>query len=596
MSRRMHGAAPAAALCMLLGTIGPAATYLTRTAGRTPEAVQEGRVPAAGSPGSRTPGPSAARSQPPDLQVDRERLEVLEDLSESLANDLLALSVATRRRDRYEIAGYFGEAFEAAPFPSLPGPLTRDLKWIERHEWRTDGSGEGAPVGKGEFLRRFDRFLAHFSEIEDARFKVRDANFGDPPGPGAEAKVYFYVVGRDLEGRREWTRGTLAVAAARPAEGNWRIVRLRTESLASEVATVDLFSEVSQPAGIARAIPAFGVPPNEGFISHGGAAADVDQDGLVDLVFTEADGNRLFLNDGRGGFRDVSEESGLRVTPRGTAALWLDFDNDGDLDLFLSAVGNQMLLENRLRPDGALRFRDVSEQAGVSVPAIGFSAAAADLNGDALPDIYVASYNLYGMIMPNSWSRATNGTPNLLFVSRGEGRYREAARDWGVDDSRWSYAAAFADVDGDARQDLYVANDFGENALYMNRGNRFEDEAAGRGVLDPGNGMGVAFGDFDNDGDLDLHVTNMSSTSGNRILRRLLPDARPDTSVLKKLAAGNTLYENIGGGRFRDASERAGYFSAGWAWGGGFIDFDNDGWEDEFSVNGFVSGNTMNDT
>ena len=69
-----------------------------------------------------------------------------------------------------------------------------------------------------------------------------------------------------------------------------------------------------------------------------------------------------------------------------------------------------------------------------------------------------------------------------------------------------------------------------------------------RGVLDPGNGMGVAFGDYDNDGDLDLHVTNMSSTAGNRILSRMYPDADPEELVLKKLAAGNSLFANDGSG------------------------------------------------
>ncbi len=75
-----------------------------------------------------------------------------------------------------------------------------------------------------------------------------------------------------------------------------------------------------------------------------------------------------------------------------------------------------------------------------------------------------------------------------------------------------------------------MVNDFGENAFYVHRGDRFEDEAVARGVLDPGNGMGVAFGDWNRDGRLDLHVTNMSSTAGNRILSRLFPGLRPRTT------------------------------------------------------------------
>ncbi|HEX8852355.1 MAG TPA: VCBS repeat-containing protein, partial [Pyrinomonadaceae bacterium] len=228
--------------------------------------------------------------------------------------------------------------------------------------------------------------------------------------------------------------------------------------------------------------------------------------------------------------------------------------------------------------------------------AIGFSAVAGDVNSDGFLDIYVASYNRYGQVTPDSWFRATNGTPNLLFINQKNGTFKEEAAKWGVDDRRWSYAAEFADVNGDGRVDLYVANDFGEKALYINRGGRFVDEARERGVLDPGNGMGVSFGDYNNDGRLDLHASNMSSTAGNRILSRLFPNQSAKENVLKKLAAGNNLFENLGDGKFRDVTSEVGGFSGGWAWGGGFIDFDNDGWEDIYTPNGFISGKSMKDT
>ena len=141
-----------------------------------------------------------------------------------------------------------------------------------------------------------------------------------------------------------------------------------------------------------------------------------------------------------------------------------------------------------------------------------------------------------------------------------------------------------------------MANDFGENGYYVNLGDRFEDRAPGMGLLDPGNGMGVSFGDYNNDGRIDLYVTNMSSTAGNRILDRLFPQGRGDRSGLKKLAAGNTLFEGVDGGGFKDVSNKFGPFVAGWAWGGVFVDFDNDGWEDLYSPNGFISGKSMKDT
>ena len=141
-----------------------------------------------------------------------------------------------------------------------------------------------------------------------------------------------------------------------------------------------------------------------------------------------------------------------------------------------------------------------------------------------------------------------------------------------------------------------VENDFGEKGFFVHQGTRFVDEARTRGVLDPGNGMGVSVGDFNNDGRLDLHMTNMSSTAGNRILGRLFPGATVSDQVLVKVASGNTLFENAGGGRFRDVTADVGGLSASWSWGGGFIDIDNDGAEDLYTPNGFISGRSMKDT
>ncbi len=546
--------------------------------------------------------------------INRQRLEVIEDLSESLANDLLDLSVATRNQDVNRIARFLPRRLVATPLPSFPSPLENRVKWIARHGWSATANSVPANVrpralGGEEFLASISAFLAHFSQVEDARFKVKGAEFDasanalldakEPtamPGSSGWARVAFYVIGRDTEGRREWARGTAQVRIRKARNGPWQFVSFALEELSSMVATQDLFSEVSVPAGVAHRLPAYGDEGNDGFVWHGAAAGDFDGDGWVDVFSAGPLQSFLYRNLGNGRFQEVSRDTGLDTLESGVAPLALDYDNDGDLDVFLSNVGAQRLLENRLVPDGKLAFRDVSVRAGVAHQAIGFSAVAGDVNGDGWADIYVTCYNYYGRVTPDSWFRATNGTPNLLFLNQGDGSFREEGEKWGVADRRWSYAAAFADVNGDGRQDLYVANDFGENALFIHHGDHFVDEARQRGVLDPGNGMGVSFGDYNNDGRLDLHVTNMSSTAGNRILSRLFPGSDPGQNVLVKLAAGNNLYQNTGDGHFRDVTAEAGGFSGGWAWGGGFFDFDNDGWEDLFTPNGFISGKSMKDT
>ncbi|RLE21825.1 MAG: hypothetical protein DRJ65_15220 [Acidobacteria bacterium] len=108
--------------------------------------------------------------------------------------------------------------------------------------------------------------------------------------------------------------------------------------------------------------------------------------------------------------------------------------------------------------------------------------------------------------------------------------------------------------------------------------------------------MGVSFADFDRDGDLDLHVTRMSSTAGRRILSRLGGGELPSRERLETMAVGNALYRNDGTGHFTDASNEAGPFGAGWAWGGGFVEIDNDGWPDVYTPNGFISGSKLHDT
>ena len=525
--------------------------------------------------------------------VDEGQIERVEELSESLANQLHELSLAVRDRDFAAVAGHLSPDLEATPWLAPDGELVAQTRWTAL----VDSPLPTQSVGRPEFDTSWKAYLDHFSSIEDVRFKVKAADFAETGEIRADALIAISIVGRTWAGDRTWIEAKAHLQATRT--DRWIIDRFEFVDLSARVATAELFSEIALPAGVYHAAPPFGTPGNPSFIAHGVAVADLDADGFLDAFTTGHGGNFLYLNEGDGTFREAAEETGVKITPTASAPLFVDIDDDGDSDLFLASSGHQMVFENRLVPDGELRFIDISISAGVDHLAQGFSAVSTDVNGDGLPDIYVASYNRYGFIMPNSWSRATNGTPNLLFINQGDNRFVEEARQWGVADSRWSYAAHFGDLDDDGDQDLYVANDFGENALFLNAGDRFVDAADRFAMRDPGNGMGVAFGDYDNDGRVDVHVTNMSSTAGKRILKRLFPDESSHfekTRVLSKLAAGNTLFRNLGDGEFSDVSSEVGPFTAGWAWGGGFVDFDNDGWQDIHSPNGFVSGKSLKDT
>ena len=533
-----------------------------------------------------------------EARIDSPEMERTEELSESLANQLLDFSVAVTEGNVTFMEQSLAEELEATPLPELGTGSS---------QWERNGSriydlqlqqSNSERVSRSEWLEQWLRFVGPFSRIEDSRFKVSGARFDEQDsGSKGEGQLKFFLVGEKSSDHLLWVRGNGRLEVHRPAGSKvWLISTLRLSDLSVAESSPVPFSEISAPAGLALALPRYGSPGNDDFVYHGAATADLNRDGLVDLFVTGIGRNYLYLNQGKGRFKEAAGRTGLEITRTATSPLLLDFDNDGDLDLFLAALGDQMLFENRLIPEGKLVFRDISEEAGVAHPAIGFSATAGDVNNDGWTDLYVTSYNLYGRVMPDSWHQAENGTPNLLFLNQKDGTFRESGRSWTAADRRWSYAAQFADVNADGKLDLYVANDFGSNALLINQGKDFRDNAANSGTLDVGNGMGVSFGDYDNDGDLDLYVSNMSSTAGNRILDRLFPEGSRDDNLLKKLASGNTLFQQNAPGLFSDVTDQVGPFPGGWAFGGVFVDTDNDGWEDLYTPNGFVSGKSMKDT
>ena len=148
------------------------------------------------------------------------------------------------------------------------------------------------------------------------------------------------------------------------------------------------------------------------------------------------------------------------------------------------------------------------------------------------------------------------------------------------------------DYDDDGDQDLYVANDYGQNCLYRNDGSSFTEIASIVGVTDFGSGMSVAWGDYDRDERIDLYVSNMYSSAGNRITNQaqFLPKLSNDRKRLyTRFAKGNSLFRNIGDGAFEETGNQMDVEVARWAWGSIFADVNNDGWDDLLVANGYIT-------
>ncbi|MHC4711025.1 MAG: FG-GAP repeat domain-containing protein, partial [Planctomycetota bacterium] len=315
--------------------------------------------------------------------------------------------------------------------------------------------------------------------------------------------------------------------------------------------------------------------------------ADYDNDGDEDVLILRGawlfdDGqirNSLLRNDG-GTFTDVTRTVGLAEPARPTqAAAWGDFDNDGDLDLY---VGNESRPRHHPQGDypgqlflnaGGGSFTDVALQAGVTNDRYCKGVAAGDYDNDGDLDLYLS-----------------NVGPNRLYRNEGDGTFSDVAAAAGVTEPEWrSFACWFFDYDNDGRLDLFVvayqasiadlaaeALDLPHQAayprLYRNRGNgTFEDvtEAAGlRRVLLP---MGANFGDLDNDGWLDMYLS-----TGDPDYQSLMP---------------NIMLRNDAGRRFQDVTTSGGFGHLQKGHGVAFADLDRDGDQDIYhQLGGFYPG------
>lgn len=318
----------------------------------------------------------------------------------------------------------------------------------------------------------------------------------------------------------------------------------------------------------------------------GVAMGDFDGDGLPDLFFTgsAASGKKpeagpcgaLYRNRGDGTFEDATGRSGIRSCGWAMGASWVDLRSEGRLDLVVTGVGGTRIWKNL--GDGT--FREESAERGLASPGYAVGLAAGDVDGDGRVDLYVVGYldtdyareNAFGQFevrVPEDYE----GQEAKLNMQGADGRFAERAREAGVTNAGGrGLSAVFFDYDGDGKADLYVANDRTTNVLYRNRGDgTFEDVTveAGAGRRDHREaraGMGIAIGDLDGDGRPDILVTNFAGEP-------------------------KTLYRNVEGALFDDATEASGVERASLPyvqWGTDIVDLDDDGRPDLAMVSGHL--------
>ncbi len=338
--------------------------------------------------------------------------------------------------------------------------------------------------------------------------------------------------------------------------------------------------------------------------NQGIAVGDIDGDGVDEIYVCQPGGlpNRLYKLRPDGTAEDITKRAGLAILDDTTCALFADFRNKGTQDLVVLRAQGPLLFLNQ--GDGTFREQPGAFRFATKAQGSFTGMAAADYDRDGRLDLYLCCYVYFQSEdqyqFPAPYPDAKNGPPNFLFrnVSTGDGlTFEDVTAVSGINQNndRFSFAPAWCDSNGDGWPDLYVANDFGRNNFYRNRGGKFSDAAAEAGVEDMGPGMSASWFDYDGDGKLDLYVSNMWTAAGQRVVKDpAFHPASNQAEAFRRHTKGNSLYRNRGDGTFEERPQE-GVEMGRWAWSSGGFDLNLDGTPEILVCTGMVTNGNGTD-
>ena len=335
-----------------------------------------------------------------------------------------------------------------------------------------------------------------------------------------------------------------------------------------------------------------------GLTGGGVAAGDYNADGYPDLFLSGDGGGRLYRNVDGKRFEDVTDRHKLGLTGESHAAYFIDYDNDADLDLFVTfSYRSNRLLEH----DGQGGFTDVTDAVGLnSGKDITCGALWFDMDNDGLLDLYTAHYgNWPEGAHPIIGSENANAGRNRLYhhsLSNGQHHFEEISVEAGVDDPGWSFCVGALDYNQDGLMDLFSINDFSKSSVYRNLGGlRFADVTEIVHFDASYNGMNFSLMDVNRDGRFEIFVTQMTVLQWGQKYKWPTKDTltmfnRHNLKTLRIFADTQLYADDDGDGAFEDVLPR--YFEKvfmGWAWDASAMDYENDGDLDVLILNGTES-------